>query len=333
MFENRSGLNVALSRRHALRACVGLAVALGIESPSAQPVGVARVGLLAPGSRGEDVEGFLAGMRELGYVEGRSLIVEYRSAGGDDRLLPALMADLIRLKVDVIVTGGAAAVLAAKRLTSTLPIVFGAMSDPVGTGVVSNLAHPDANVTGLSLGTGDEFGGKYLELLRELVPGATRVALLYHPVAHIEPDAVMRAAPRLGIVLQVLEVRDAQQLAGAFDAMTAGRAQGLIVGSDPFMFTYRSRIVALAGEHRLPAVYGLQPFVDAGGLMAYAPSLRERWHRAAAYVDRILKGAKPGDLPIEQPTTFELSIRLSAARALGLAIPPTLRLQATRIVE
>jgi len=293
----------------------------------------ARIGLLAPASRSEDVEGFLAGMRDLGYIEGRNLILEYRAAGGKVERLDALLAELIGLKVDVIVTGGTPAALAAKRARTTIPVVIGAMGDPVESGVVASLARPGGNITGLSLVTSEGFAGKYLELLREAVPKASRVAILGRPSANSPVQAMERAARSFDIRLQLVEVDQPDRLEGAFAAMAAQQAAALIVTPSPFNLAHRDRIVSLAAKHRLPAMYGLTAFVEAGGLMAYGASLRELYRRAATYVDKILKGAKPAELPVEQATKFELVINLNTARALGLAIPPALRLRADRVIE
>jgi putative tryptophan/tyrosine transport system substrate-binding protein len=315
---------------------VSLVLALldGSRSSAAQaPERSARIGLLAPASRSEDVEGFLAGMRDLGYIEGRNLILEYRAAGGKVERLDELLAELIGLKVDVIVTGGTPAALAAKRARTTIPIVIGAMGDPVESGVVASLARPGGNITGLSLAISEGFAGKYLELLREAVPKASRVAVLGRPSASSPVQTMERAARSLDIRLQLVEVDGPGQLEGAFSTMTAQHAAALIVTPSPFNVTHRDRIVSLAAKHRLPAMYGLPAFVDAGGLMAYGASLGELFRRAATYVDKILKGAKPADLPVEQATKFELVINLNTARALGLVIPRSLLLRADRIIE
>jgi putative tryptophan/tyrosine transport system substrate-binding protein len=297
------------------------------------PERTVRVGFLVPASPSEDVEGFRAGMRDLGYVEGRNLIIEYRTAGGKNERLDDLVAELITLKVDVIVTGGTPAALAAKRARSTVPVVIGAMGDPVESGVVASLARPGGNITGLSLLTSEGFAGKYLELLREAVPKASRVAVLGRPSASSPVQAMERAARSLDVHVQLIEVDQPGQLEGAFAAMTAQNVGALVVTPSPFNLTHRNRIVSLAAKHRLPAMYGLTVFVDAGGLMGYGASLRDLFRRAAAYVDKIVKGAKPAELPVEQATKFELVINLNTARALGLTIPPALRLRADRVIE
>ena len=320
--------------RGVLAVALALALLAGPGSAGAQaPERNARVGLLAPVSRGEDVEGFLAGMRDLGYVEGRNLVVEYRVAGGKIERLDDLLAELIRLKVDVIVTGGTPAGLAAKRARTTIPVVIGAIGDPVESGVVASLARPGGNITGLSLQTSEGFAGKYLELLKEAVPKASRVAILGRPLASSPVQAMEQAARSLDVRLQLVEIDRPDQLEGAFAAMTAQNAAALIVTPSPFNLAHRERIVSLAAKHRLPAMYGLTAFVEAGGLMAYGASLRDLYRRAATYVDKILKGAKPTDLPVEQATKFELVINLKTARALGLVVPPALLGRADRVIE
>jgi ABC-type uncharacterized transport system substrate-binding protein len=320
---------------------IGLAVVVAVSlvlSPLAvgaqPPERSVRVGLLTPGggSRDGDAQSFLAGMRELGYIEGRNLVLEYRQADGKTERLPDLLAELVRLEVDVIVTGGTPAALAAKRATATIPVVIGAMGDPVGSGVVASLARPGGNITGLSLAIGGGFAGKYLELLREVVPKASRIAVL-QPAAATTLQDIERAARSLDLRLQIVEVNQPDQFDRAFAAMTAQHAAALIVTPSPFNSSHRDRIVSLAAKHRLPAMYGFRDFVDAGGLMAYGPSLSESWRRAATYVDKILKGAKPADLPVEQPTKFELTINLKTAKALGLTIPQTLLLRADQVIE
>jgi ABC-type uncharacterized transport system substrate-binding protein len=303
-----------------------------------------RIGLLVPGAgtSGQVVEAFRQGMRDLGYIEGRNLVVEYRSAGGRAERLPELLAELLGLEVDVIVTGGSsghasstgtAAALAAKQATSTIPVVIGAMGDPVESGVVSSLTHPGGNITGLSLALSGERAAKYLEIVKEVVPNASRVGVLWHPSMRTQVRDMERAAQTLGIRLQSIEVQHPEQLDRAFAGMTAQRAAALVVIGDPFTVTQRVPIVGLAAQHRLPAIYGLRAFVDAGGLMAYAANLNELWRRAATYADKILKGAKPADLPIEQPGKFDLVINLKTAKALGLTIPPSLLARADQVIE
>jgi putative tryptophan/tyrosine transport system substrate-binding protein len=308
-----------------------LASPLAADAQSARRM--AHVGLLVPGSRASpEADAFLLGMRDLGYVLGQNLLVDYRWADGKGESLPGILGELVRLRVDVIVTGGTAAALAAKQARTTVPIVLGAMGDPVGSGVAASLARPGGNITGLSLATGEDFAGKWLELLREIVPAASRVALLWTPPGAQLGD-VQRAARTLGLRLQSVEVHEPSQLDAAFAAMTAERADAVLVMPVPFTYTHRAQIVSLAARHRVPAMYGIRDFVDAGGLVSYAASLRDLWRRAASYVDRILKGARTGDLPIEQPTTFELVVNLKTAKALGVTIPQSVLLRADEVIE
>jgi putative ABC transport system substrate-binding protein len=285
-------------------------------------------------------EAFRQGLRDLGYVEGRNLVIEYRSAEGKRERLPALAAELVALKVDVIVTeaGNTVVPLAAKQAARTLPIVFAAAADPVGSGLVTNLARPGGNVTGLSNLTA-ELIGKRLELLTQAVPGVGQVAVLWLPGAlgeHTEKEMLTEAevaARRLGVRLQFVEARDPVDFDSAFSDMTRARAGALtLLPSNMFLREHR-RLVDLAARHRLPTVYALREFVDAGGLMSYAASLTDSSRRAATYVDKIFKGAKPGDLPVEQATKFELVINLKTAKALGLTIPSSLLQRADQVIE
>jgi len=297
---------------------------------------VHRIGFLSLQSGlNSTTEAFAQGMRELGYVEGRNLIVEYRWAARKEERLPELAAELVRLKVEVIVTAAAPAIEAAKRATSTIPIVMATAADPVGSGLVASLARPGGNVTGLSALSTD-LAGKRLQLARELVPKASRVAVLaYHGTSatRLFLEEMRTAAQQMEVQLVVQEVQAAADLPGAFAAMQRERAQALVVQISPFTADNARRIVDLAAQHRLPAMYDVRSFVDAGGLVSYGPSLPEMFRRAAFYVDRILKGAKPADLPIEQPTKFEMVINLKTARALGLSIPQSLLVRADQVIE
>jgi len=322
------------------RAFLGLAAA-GVVAPPraarAQHAGkVHRIGFLSLQSGlNSTTEAFAQGMRELGYVEGRNLIVEYRWAARKEERLPELAAELVRLKVEVIVTAAAPAIEAAKRATSTIPIVMATAADPVGSGLVASLARPGGNVTGLSALSTD-LAGKRLQLARELVPTATRVAVLAHhgtSATRLFLEEMRTAAQQMEVQLVVQEVQAADDLPGAFAAMQRERAQALVVQITPFSADNARRIVELAAQHRLPAMYDVRSFVDAGGLVSYGPSLPEMFRRAAFYVDRILKGAKPADLPIEQPTKFEMVINLKTAKALGLTIPQSLLARADQVIQ
>ncbi len=283
-------------------------------------------------------EAFRQGLRDLGYVEGRNLVIEYRFAEGKSERVPSLAAELVALKVDVIVAVTTPEALAAKKATRTLPIVFVAAADPVTSGLVSSLARPGGNVTGLS-SFFPELVGKRLELLTQAVPGVSRVAVLWHPgflPERTEKDMLKGAevtAQALGVRLQFLEARGPADFDRAFSEMTRARAGALTVLGTTMLFNERRRLVDLATKSRLPAVYPWREGVDAGGLMAYGPNIPDLFRRAATYVDKILKGAKPSDLPVEQPTKFELVINLKTAKALGLTIPPSLLGRADEVLQ
>ena len=322
-------------------ALVLLTLVLGLAAmpPTAeaqQAAKVPRIGFLSPGSAtSSPTDAFRQGLRELGYVEGQNLVVEYRWADGDTARLPALAAELVRLRVDVLVAATNPAVLAARQATSTIPIVFAASSDPVGTGLVASLAHPGGNVTGLSL-VAPELSGKRLQLLRETLPQLARVALLWNAGDPGMADRVTEtkaAARQLGVTLHVEWVRDLAGLDRAFATLAQARPDAFLTTVEPFTGDHRQRIVAFAAQQRLPAMYEERDFVDAGGLMAYGPNLAANYRRAATYVDKILKGTKPADLPVEQPTKFELVINLKTAKALGLTIPQSVLIRADEVIR
>ena len=313
-----------------------LATAAGAQAQ--QPGRIPRIGFLLPYSPGPDarVEAFRQGLREFGYVEGQNVAIEYRWADGRFEQLPALAEDLVRLKVDVIVAAVTQASLAAKRATGAIPIVMVAVSDPVGSGLVASLARPGANITGTSSMTA-EVVGKQLELLKQTVPKISRVAALWNPANPIF-QAIQRketeaAARTLGVQLRILEARGPDEIESAFATMARERTRALLVLGDPVFRSHRKRIADLAANGRLPAVSGTREFVDAGGLMAYGPSFTDMNRRAAYYVDRILKGTKPADLPVEQPTKFELIINLKAAKQIGLTIPPNVLARADKVIR
>ena len=285
-------------------------------------------------------EAFRQGLRDLGYVEGRNVVIESRDAEGKLERLPALAVELVALKVDVIVVGGTPQALAAMQATRTLPIVFAAVGDPVTDGLVTSLARPGGNVTGFSTSSAaPEIIGKRLELLTQSVPGVTRAAVLWQPGGQGErtnkdllhgTDVAARA---LGLRLQVVEVRGPDDFGRAFSDVTRARAGALTVLGTTMFFNARRRLVDLAAKNRMPAVYPLREFVDAGGLMAYGQNLADLFRRAATYVDKIIKGAKPADLPVEQPTKFELVINLKTAKALGITIPQSVLARADEVIE
>jgi putative ABC transport system substrate-binding protein len=283
-------------------------------------------------------EAFLQGLRELGYIEGRDLAIEYRDAEGVYERFPAFAAELIALKVDVIVVTNTPAALAAMQATRTMPIVLAWAGDPVGSGLITSLARPGNNVTGLSA-LAPELVGKRLELLTQTVPGVSRIAVLWNPGDYVERtekemlNEAHIAARALGVQLQVIEARGPEDFDRAFSDMTSKRATAVTVQSTNIFFIERNRLVKKMAESRLPAVYLTREFVDAGGLMSYGASVPDLFRRAASYVDKILKGARPSDLPVEQPTKFELVINVKTAKALGLTIPPTLLARADEVIE
>jgi len=283
-------------------------------------------------------EAFLQGLRDLGYVEGRNVVIEYRDAEGKSERFPALAAELVALKVDVIVAPGTPAALAAKQATRTLPIVFPIAGDPVTSGLVTSLARPGGNVTGLSI-LDPDLVGKCLEQLKQAVPGVSGVAVLWQPGGlgeRTDKDMLKGAevaARALGVRLQFVEARGPADFDRAFSEMTRARAGALTVLPSTMFLHERRRLVDLAARNRLPAVYPWREAVDAGGLMAYGANIADLFRRAATYVDKILKGAKPADLPVEQPTKFELVINLKTAKALGLTIPQSVLGRADQVIE
>ncbi len=328
-----------------MRVWLILTVALGLllaplAARGQQAGKVFRIGILgtSPPTTPEvsrNYEAFFQGLRELGYVEGQNIIVERRYSEGRQELLPDLAAELVRLKVDVIVAAGTPTPVAAKRATATIPIVMTNTSDPVALGLVTTLARPGGNVTGLSIQT-VELVGKQLELLKQVVPKASRIAFLTNPSnpgSALQLREAQTAARSLGVQLQVLEARRPDDLDRAFAAMTRERARAVLVPGDPVFFLYRTQISELAMKSRLPAMFALREHGEAGGRMAYGPSLRDNFRRAATYVDKILKGAKPGDLPVEQPTKFELVVNLKTAKALGLTIPQSILIRADEVIQ
>jgi putative ABC transport system substrate-binding protein len=304
----------------------------------AQPGGpVSRIGLLFYGASGPspELDAFRQGLRDLGYVEGQNISVEYRFANGRVGSLPGLAAELARLQPDVIVALGTPASVAAKKATSTVPIVFAGVADAVGAGLVVTFAHPNGNVTGLT-SMSAELGGKRLELLKTVAPKASRVAVLYNP---LDPSNLLvlkelqESSRALSLALHPLAVRGPDEFEGAFAAMSRERIHALFGAAGVLTTEHRKPLVSLAARNRMPAMWGERQFVEAGGLMSYAVNFYDEIRRAATYVNKILKGARPADLPVEQPTKFELVINLRAARALGLAIPPSLLSRADEVIQ
>jgi putative ABC transport system substrate-binding protein len=316
-----------------------LAAPLASFAQAQQPKKIAKIGHLVPGTlavHAPNLEAFRQGLRELGYVEGKTFVLELRYGEGRFERLPELARELVGLKVDVIVTVADPAIAAVKRETQTIPIVMATSTDPVATGFVASLARPGGNVTGLS-GMTPELSGKRLELLREVVPGLSRVALLWNPDVRgnlFDYNTTEGAARSLRLQLQSVEVPRAEDFERAFSAITKERAQALILaGTNPIAFANRGQIASFAQKNRLPSIYASMEYVDAGGLMSYGPSLPNMFRRAATYVDKILKGAKPADLPVEQPTKFELVINLKTAKQIGVTIPPNVLARADQVIK
>jgi len=328
-----------MDRRTFIGTLVGGLLAAPVAAEAQQTGKLYRVGYLSAGSRESSEhlnQAFLRGLKELGWIEGRDLIVEWRWAEGKNERLPALAAELVQRKVDVIVASAEAAALAAKNATSSVPIVIIFVGDPVGSKLVASLARPEGNVTGTTFTPTMEILGKRLALLKEAVPHASRVASLSNPAnpSHARELREVEAAARpLRLQLHRLEARSPEELDSVFAAMVRERPDGLLVLVDSMFAIHRTRLADLAAKYRLPTVHGVREFVVAGGLIAYGVNLVDYVAGAAFYVDKILKGAKPADLPIEQPTKFELVINLKTAKALGLTIPPSLLQRADQVLE
>jgi putative ABC transport system substrate-binding protein len=303
-----------------------------------QPKNLPTIGLLIAGSAASEVsriEAFRQGLRERGYVDGKNVAVEYRYAEGKLDSLSSLAAELVRLKVDVIVTAGPTATHAAKKATNVIPVVMAQVNDPVGDGFVANLARPGGNITGLSA-MGPELSGKQLELLKEIIPRLSRVAVLgtsTQPGTTQALNETKLSSRALGVQLQFLDAKSYEEIEVAFRSVSKTHADALLVLSGPTFLLERHAIIELAAKNRLPAMYFAREFVEDGGLMTYAANVTELWRRAAAYVDKILKGAKPADLPVEQPRKFEFVINLKAAKQIGLTIPPNVLARADRVIK
>ena len=324
-------------RRREFITLLGGAAAWPLAAQAQQAAKVFRIGFLFYGSSGPspELDAFQQGLREFGYIEGQNIAVEYRFASGQVERLRDLATELVRLKPDVIVAPATPASLAAKQATGTIPIVFAGVADAVGAGLIANLARPDGNVTGLT-SISAELGGKRLELLKRLVNNASRVAVLYNPADRSNVllfKELQEAAPALTLTLQPFEVREPSEFEGAFAAVTRDRADAMFGAAGILTFQHRQTVVDLAANSRLPTLWGHRQFVEAGGLMSYAVNFYDQIRRTAAYVDQILKGAKPGDLPVQQPTKFEFMLNLKTAKALGLTIPPGVIAIADEVIE
>jgi putative tryptophan/tyrosine transport system substrate-binding protein len=328
-----------ITRRTFLMALGASALAAPLGSFAQQPpTKVPRIGLLSPFSPSDTAlwhQAFRQGLRDLGWVEGKNISIEYRYAEGRNDRLPDLAADLVRLKVDIIFVDSTSPALASKNATRAIPIVMASGGDTVASGLVESLARPGGNITGLDQ-MSPELGGKRLELLKEIVPKLSRVAVLWNPqhqASTLNWKGLQLPARQLGVQLHSLEVRSPGDFAKAFEDATKTRAGALAIMPDPVFVTNLKRLADLAAKSRLPSIFHLREFVDSGGLVAYGPDRADLFRRAATYVDKILKGAKPGDLPVEQPTKFELVINLKTAKALGLTIPPSLLGRADEVIQ
>jgi putative ABC transport system substrate-binding protein len=327
-------------RRRDLVAMLGATAVLPLAAAAEQTAKLHRIGLLSANPADDPVAmellaAFVEGLRELGWIEGTNVVFERRYAANRPERLPELAQEIVRLNVDVIVTPTTTATLAAKQATTTIPIVMTNPGDPLGSGLVESLARPGGNVTGLST-MGPDTAGKRLQLLRQLLPQVSHVAVIWNatnPYATAMFRETERAAQVLGIIIQSLEVRSPDDFERAFEAMQRQQPEAMIPVTDPLTTNFRQQIVDFAATHRLPAIYGVKEFAKAGGLMAYGTSLRDLNRRAASYVDKLLRGAKPGDLPIEQATKFELVLNLKTAKALGLTIPPSILAIADEVIE
>jgi ABC-type uncharacterized transport system substrate-binding protein len=317
---------------------VGLALASVHLAEAQQPTKIPRIGFLAAVSLSANsarFEAFRQGLRELGYIEGKNIIIEWRSSEGKADRLPALAAGLVRLKVDMIVSGGSTATRPAKEATNTIPIVMAQDTDPVGNGFVASLARPGGNITGLAT-LAPELSGKQLELMKEIVPRLSRVAVFGTSTRSGNAQSLKEtelAAGAFGVKLQYLDILSPKDIETAFRAASKGRADAVLVLTSPFATSQRTQIADLAVKNRLPAIYDRAEFVEDGGLMTYSVNSADLFRRAATYVDKILKGAKPGDLPVEQPKKFEFIINLKAAKQIGLTIPPNVLARADRVIK
>jgi putative ABC transport system substrate-binding protein len=331
-----------MTRRHLLLALTSLAACLALlgfasATDAQQPVAPRRIGVVlvdfSPESK--EAEAFRKGLRDAGYAEGRDVVIEWRSANGDYDKVPDLVADLVQHKVDVIVADSTIATRAAKGATSTIPIVMAIVADPIGSGLVASLAHPGGNVTGLSLML-TELSAKRLQLLKEAVPRLTRVAVLWNSDTPFHPKVIEElkaAAPSMSIELNFVGARTLEEIGPAISAASRAHSQALYVIGSPLFLAHRMALVKPASKARLPAIYTVRQYVDAGGLISYGPNLSDLMRQSAGYVDKILRGAKPGDLPIEQPAKFELVVNLKTANALGLSIPESILLRADEVIK
>jgi len=314
-------------------------LAQNFNAAAQQPKQVSRIGFIGastPSTGGNYLEALRQGLRELGYIEGKNIAMEIRWAEGSAERFPHLIAELNQLKVDILVVSAASGALAAKHAGIMTPVVFTAVTDPIGNGIIDSLARPGGNLTGVALAVGEGFSGKWVELLKETAPKLARVAVLRnptHPLAEVFLREMQAAGRALGVKLDFFEAQHSGQLDTMLSRMETERAAALVVTPDPLFNSNRNRILDFVARRRLPSMFVQKEFVDAGGLMAYGPSFADSYHRAATYVDKILKGAKPADLPVEQPTKFEFVINLKAAKQIGLTIPPNVLARADKVIR
>jgi putative ABC transport system substrate-binding protein len=327
-----------MKKKNTILTLCAMLLALCVSAEAQQPTKIARIGYLSGTSYSANsarVDAFRQGLRELGYVEGKTIVVEWRYAEGKLDRLPALAAELVRLKVDVIVASAPPPTRSAKQATATIPIVMSYDDDPVGNGFVASLARPGRNITGLAT-LAPELSGKQLELLREIVPKLSRVAVIGNATRPGSPQALKEvnlAGDAVGVQLQYLEIQAPKDIEIAFRAASQEHAEGVLVLTTPVLISRRKQVAELAVKDRLPTIYGRPEYVEDGGLLSYATSFTDLSRRAAIYVDKILKGAKPAELPVEQPTKFELIINLKAAKQIGLTIPPSVLARADKIIR
>jgi ABC-type uncharacterized transport system substrate-binding protein len=328
-----------MDKKVSCAAVLFLLLGLGFSVEAQQPKRIPRIGFISPASSptaAPNLEALRHGLRDLGYVEGKNIVIEARWAEGSSERLPQLLAELNQLKVDIVVVGGAAGVIAAKNAGIKIPVVFAAVTDPLGHGIIASLARPAGNITGVALAVGEGFSGKWVELLKDSVPKIVRSAVLRnpnHPVGEVFLREMQSAGQALRVKLDFFEARDRDELRSTLVQMEKERAAALIVTPDPLFSAERSRIVDFVVRHHLPSMFFAREFVDAGGLISYGPSFSDSYRRAATYVDKILKGANPADLPVEQPTKFELVINLKTAKQIGLKIPPNVLARADRVIR
>jgi putative ABC transport system substrate-binding protein len=328
-----------MNRRTAIRRLVTFFLTTVSPATAQQPKKIPRVGFIGASSSSAAshyLEAFRRGLRELGYIEGKNIAIEVRWAEGSAERFPHLIAELIGLKVDVLVVSAAAGALAAKKSGITTPVVFAAVTDPIGFGIIDSLAQPGGNITGVALAVGEGFSGKWVELLKEAVPKVARIAVLRnpaHPLSEVFLKEMQAAGRAHRVKLDFFEARDPTQLDSALSKMEKERALALIVTPDPLFGSRRARIVDFVTRRRMPSMFFYKEFVDDGGLMAYGPSWADSYHRAAAYVDKILKGTKPADIPVEQPMKFEFVINLKTAKQIGVTIPQWTLMKADKVIR